>query len=170
MSVGGLRDDPAMLLIRTGSGVLRRRPSKPYVSAAVANLEPDHSIVLERVEEEPGDWYIQVWMRQGNTFQLEYRDGISSEHYQTLTASREKVIAAMLAWMKGERDWREPFMWNNIASLFPDGEPDESVPDACPPTDGSAAGGGDVPEIGSHPQPGDQPAAVVDVSGEPVSM
>ena len=117
-----------MLVVRTGSGSTKRRPSKPYVSAAIANLQPGRSLVLERAEEDPGDWYIQVWMREGNTFQLEHRDGVPSEHYMTLTVSREKVIAAMLGWMKGERDWRESFMWDNIGSKFADG----AVPDACP--------------------------------------
>ncbi|MGK4586004.1 hypothetical protein [Kitasatospora sp. HPMI-4] len=34
-------------------------------------------MVLERVDEElPGSWYIQVRLRENNTFQLEYRDGV----------------------------------------------------------------------------------------------
>lgn len=74
--------------------------------------------MLERVEEETGDWYAQVWMREGNSFQLEYRDGVPSEHYQTRTVSRDKVITAILEWMKGFSGWQEPFMWNNIGSWF----------------------------------------------------
>jgi len=57
-------------------------------------------------------------MRVGNSFQLEYRDGVPNEHYQTRTVSRQKVIAAMLDWMKGTSGWQEPFMWNNIGSWF----------------------------------------------------
>lgn len=76
-----------MLVIRTASGTVKSRPSKPYVSAALANLQPGRSIVLERVEEKPGDWYVQ-------------------------------------GWMQGGRDWREPFMWNNIGSQFAADETD----------------------------------------------
>lgn len=79
-----------MLVVRTGSGFAKRRPSKPYVSTEIANLQRGRSLALERTKEEPGDWYIQVRMRHGNTFQLEYRDGVPSEHYMTLTISQEK--------------------------------------------------------------------------------
>lgn len=117
-AVGGLRKDHGMFVMRTGIGYTVNRPTKPRVSAAISNLQPGQSLVLERTEETPGDWYIQVWMRQGNSFQLEYRDGIPSEHYQTRTVSREKVVAAMLSWMKAEPGWRGVFMWNNIGSWF----------------------------------------------------
>ena len=35
-------------------------------------------MVLERVGEEPGDWYIQVWRRPEGAFQLEYRAGVEA--------------------------------------------------------------------------------------------
>jgi hypothetical protein len=112
-----------MFVMRTGRGFMVRRPTKPRVSTALANLRPGQSLVLERVEEEAGDWYIQVWMREGNSFQLEYRDGVPSEHFQTRTVSREKVITAILEWMKGTSEWQEPFMWNNIGSWFDGQDP-----------------------------------------------
>jgi hypothetical protein len=115
-----------MFEMRTGHGFSVRRPTKPRVSTALANLRPGQSLVLERVEEEAGDWYIQVWMREGNSFQLEYRDGMPSEHFQTRTVSREKVITAILEWMKGTSGWQEPFMWNNIGSWFDGQDPDAS--------------------------------------------
>lgn len=55
----------------------------------------------------------------------------------------------MLAWMKGGRDWREPFLWNNIGPQFADGETDESVPVACPSGGSRTVNGGDSREINS---------------------
>ena len=107
-----------MLVMRNGAVVLAERPSKPAISATVANLERGRSLILERLEEEPGDWYVQVWMREDNTFQLEYRDGVPAEHYQTRTVSRDRVVAAMLGWAQGDSNWKDPFMWNNIGSWF----------------------------------------------------
>lgn len=107
-----------MLVLMSGSVVLSKRPTKPMVSARVGNLRRDGALVLERVEQEPGDWYIQVWLRENNTFQLEYRDGVPSEHYQTRTISREKVAEAMTGWMKRDPNWKNAFDWINIGSMF----------------------------------------------------
>jgi hypothetical protein len=74
-------------------------------------------VVLERVDDEAaGDWYVQVWLREDNTYQWEFRDGTAAEHYQTLTLSQEKVIAALRGWAKGRPVWKDPFMWNNIGA------------------------------------------------------
>ncbi|MER5912684.1 hypothetical protein ABT124_19865, partial [Streptomyces sp. NPDC001982] len=59
--------------------------------------------------EEPGD---------DNTYQLEFRDGVAAEHYQTRTISQEKVLTAMLGWAVGKADWKDGFMWNSIGSQF----------------------------------------------------
>jgi hypothetical protein len=53
-----------------------------------------------------------------NTFQLEYRDGVPSEHYQTRTVSREKAAEAMIGWMKRDPTWKDAFQWTNIGSMF----------------------------------------------------
>ncbi|WP_329538672.1 hypothetical protein [Streptomyces sp. NBC_01358] len=102
-----------------GARVVARRPTKPKISAAIANLQRGDVVIVERVvEEDSGGWYVQVLMRENNTFQLEYRDGAPTEHYQTRTVSREKVVAAVLGWVKGEPGWKVAFMWDNIAACF----------------------------------------------------
>lgn len=106
-----------------GARVVARRPSKPKISAAIANLQRGDVLIVERVtDEEPGDWYVQVLTRQDNTFQLEHRDGAAAEHYQTRTVSRDKAVATVLGWVKGEPGWRAAFMWNKIASCFEDSD------------------------------------------------
>ena len=132
---GRMGDDLGMLVMRSGSLVLQRRPSKPYVSAWLANLQPGRSVILERIDKAPGDWYVQISMRQGNTFLLAYQDGAPTEYYVTRTVSREKVITATLGWMKGDSSWREPFTWDNIGSRVGDEEADEGVTATCPSED-----------------------------------
>ncbi|MFJ7949791.1 hypothetical protein ACIQ6K_40405 [Streptomyces sp. NPDC096354] len=108
-----------MLVMSDGGRVLAKRPTKPKMSAAMANLQRGDVLIVERVDDdEPGDWYVQVLMREDNTFQLEYRNGLAAEHHQTLTVSREKAIAAVLGWTEGEPGWKDPFMWINIGSCF----------------------------------------------------
>ncbi|MFI5757344.1 hypothetical protein [Streptomyces sp. NPDC051569] len=86
----------------------------------VANLRRGNAhLILERVQEGiEGSWYIQVLLRDDNTYQFEFRDGVAAEHYQTRTISQEKILTALLGWAAGKADWRGEFMWNNIGSEF----------------------------------------------------
>nr|WTB35188.1 hypothetical protein OG781_42160 [Streptomyces sp. NBC_00830] len=121
--LGGVRpllDDLAMLIATNERGHVVKRPSKPAIGTMLANLRRGNAhMVLERVDEEqPGSWYIQVLLRDNNTFQLEYRDGVAELHYQTQTISQEKVLGALLGWAGAKPGWRDGFMWNNIAAEF----------------------------------------------------
>jgi hypothetical protein len=106
-----------MLIATNERGHVVKRPSKPAIGTMLANLRRGSAhMVLERVDEErPGSWYIQVLLPENNTFQLEYRDGATALHYQTLTVSQEKVLGALLGWADGRPGWQDGFMWNNIA-------------------------------------------------------
>ncbi|MFW6692607.1 hypothetical protein [Streptomyces sp. MAR4 CNX-425] len=97
-----------------------KRPSKPAIGRMLANLQHGNAhLILERAEEDMrGSWYVQVLLRDDNTYQLEFRDGVAAEHYQTRTISQEKVLVAMLGWAAGQADWKDGFMWNNIGWQF----------------------------------------------------
>ncbi|WP_030965502.1 hypothetical protein [Streptomyces sp. NRRL S-378] len=86
----------------------------------VANLGRGNAfVIVERVDDDAaGDWYVQVWLRDDNTYQLEFRDGTAAEHHQTRTISQEKVIAALNRWAEGRPDGKDAFMWNDIGGWF----------------------------------------------------
>ncbi|WP_198545741.1 hypothetical protein [Actinacidiphila yeochonensis] len=109
-----------MLIATNERGHVVKRPSTPAVGTMLANLGRGNAyLILDRVEEEqPGSWYIQVLLRDNNSYQLEYRDGSPQLHFWTRTISQEKVLAALLGWAGGKPDWREGFMWKSIAELF----------------------------------------------------
>ncbi|MER6128441.1 hypothetical protein ABT173_38935 [Streptomyces sp. NPDC001795] len=109
-----------MLIATNGRGHAVKRPSKPAIGTMLANLRRGNEyLILERQDEErEGDRYIQVWFRDNNTYQLEYRDGVPAEHYQTQTVSQDKVLQALLGWVADKPAWREGFMWNNIGHMF----------------------------------------------------
>ncbi|MFK0284182.1 hypothetical protein ACIQVL_27490 [Streptomyces sp. NPDC090499] len=108
-----------MLIATNGRGHVVKHPSKPTIGTMLADLRQGDHLILERRDEGPeGDWYIQVLFRDDNTYQLEYRDGVATEHYQTLTASQEKAGQALLGWATGQPDWQEGFQWNNIGAMF----------------------------------------------------
>ncbi|MER7760753.1 hypothetical protein [Streptomyces sp. NPDC097619] len=109
-----------MLIATNERGHVTKRPSKPAIGTMLANLRRGNAhMVLERVDEgRPGSWYIQVLLRENNTYQLEYRDGVAELHYQTQTISQEKVLGALLGWVGAKSGWQDGFMWNNIAEQF----------------------------------------------------
>ncbi|WP_225877168.1 hypothetical protein [Streptomyces resistomycificus] len=115
-----------MLTATNARGHVVKRPSKPAIGTMLANLGRDNQhMIVERLDEEcAGDWYIQVLLRDNNTYQLEYRDGAPAEHYQTQTVSQDKVLRALLGWAADKPDWREDFMWNNVSSLFEQSDPE----------------------------------------------
>ncbi|MFJ1758365.1 hypothetical protein [Kitasatospora sp. NPDC088134] len=121
-------DDQLMLVATNEAGLRVRKPSKPAMSTMVANLRRGNAfLIVERVSEESdANRYVQVWLRDDNTYQLEYRDGSAAEHYRTRTISQEKAITAVLGWASGDPSWTDAFMWNNIGSQF-SGESQQSA-------------------------------------------
>ncbi|MFE5618291.1 hypothetical protein [Streptomyces sp. NPDC056524] len=109
-----------MLQARDEHGRQVRNPGPTALSRMVANLGRGNAfVIVERVDDEAaGDWYVRVWLRDDNTYQLEFRDGTAAEHYQTRTISQEKVIVALSGWAKRRPDWKDAFMWNNISASF----------------------------------------------------
>ncbi|WP_411073807.1 hypothetical protein [Streptomyces sp. cmx-4-7] len=119
-----------MLIATNERGPVAKRPSRPAIGKMLADLQRGNAhLVLERVaEERPGSWYIQVLLRENNTFQLEYRDGVAELHFQTQTISPEKVLAALLGWAGAATNWRDSFMWNNISEQFGPRDRESSEP------------------------------------------
>ncbi|MFG2955474.1 hypothetical protein ACGF5O_17320 [Streptomyces sp. NPDC048291] len=108
-----------MLIATNARGHAVKHPSKPAIATMLADLgQGDHLILERRDEDREGDWYIQVLFRDNNTYQLEYRDGVPAEHYQTLTSSQDKARQALLDWAADKPDWQNGFMWNNIGAMF----------------------------------------------------
>ncbi|MFF7984758.1 hypothetical protein ACFZDK_37550 [Streptomyces sp. NPDC007901] len=108
-----------MLIATNVQGHAVKHPSQPAIGTMLANLGQGDHLILERQDEDrEGDWYIQVLFRDNNTYQLEYRDGVPAEHYQTLTASQDKARQALLDWAAETPDWQDGFTWNNIGAMF----------------------------------------------------
>ncbi|WP_329292323.1 hypothetical protein [Streptomyces pseudovenezuelae] len=117
-----------MLIATDSRGHVLKHPSKPAIGAMLADLRPGDHVLLERQDEHrEGDWYIQVWFRDETTYQLEFRNGVPAEHYQTLTTSQEQVSQALLGWAADEPDWQRGITWDNIGAMF--GAPVAEDPD-----------------------------------------
>jgi hypothetical protein len=105
------------VVMRTSKGLVQRNPTENRIRALVGALSRDEYVILEQFGRS-STHYIQVWLRPDGFFQLEYRAGNPSEHYQTRTESREKIASALSAWSKGESAWRDNFEWVSIGDWF----------------------------------------------------
>ncbi|MFC8723502.1 hypothetical protein [Kitasatospora sp. NPDC057198] len=110
-----------MLHVMTERGLSVRDPGPTALSCLVANMQRGEShLVVERFgpDEPAGNWYVQVRLRENGVYELEYRDGVASEHYRTLTVSPARVVDALVGWAGGRTAWRSAFDWSNIGHWF----------------------------------------------------
>ena len=105
------------VVMRASGGLVQRNPTENRIRALLGALSREGYVTLERVGSS-NSHYIQVWLRPNGVFQLEYRAGRSSAHYQTRTNSRDKVVSALSGWSRGENDWRNDFEWLSIGDWF----------------------------------------------------
>lgn len=63
-------------------------------------------------------WNVQVWLRDDNTWQLDFRDGTAAEHYQARVISQEKVTITLSGRVKRRLDRKKAFLWNSIGASF----------------------------------------------------
>jgi hypothetical protein len=103
------------VVMRISGGLVQRNPTENRIRALLGALSRDEHVILERFGSSDNH-YIQVWLRSDGVFQLEYRAGQPSQHYQTQTESRDKVVSALSGWCRGESAWRDDFEWLSIGA------------------------------------------------------
>lgn len=93
-------------------------PTRDHIEAAVRSLRPEDHAVYEDLRGDHQDEYAQVRLRDDDIYQLEYRDGAPSRHFQTMTNSADEVIAALDGFRLDQQQWRDTFQWTNIGHWF----------------------------------------------------
>lgn len=107
----------AAVVMRTSGGMVQRNPTENRIRALIGALSQDEYVILEQVGRS-NSHYIQVWLRSNGVFQLEYRAGQPSEHYQSRTDSRDKIVSALSGWSREESALRDDFEWLSIGDWF----------------------------------------------------
>ncbi|MET7475942.1 hypothetical protein ABZT17_16465 [Streptomyces sp. NPDC005648] len=120
-----------MMIATDSRGHAVKGPSEQVIGTMLADLDQGDHLILERQDESrEGDWYIQVLSGGDDTYQLEYRDGVPAEHYQTQAESQEQVLQGLLGWVAGKPDWRDGFAWTSIGHWFTPAPEKEGDPTA----------------------------------------
>ncbi|MFI9789058.1 hypothetical protein ACIHEI_36915 [Kitasatospora sp. NPDC051984] len=111
-----------MLLMTTERGLSLPDPGPTALSRQVAALRcGDSYLIVERTgaDEPAGDWYVQVrYLRDSERYQLEYRDGVPSEHYLAVTDSPAAVVGVLVGWSAGLPAWRRSLDWTPVGHWF----------------------------------------------------
>ncbi|MFI8323122.1 DUF6891 domain-containing protein [Streptomyces sp. NPDC085529] len=117
------------ITVRTEDRKRRLRPSADGLAALVYRIGGmgDHFLILQRVPDLP-DVYAQVWREGGGEYQLEYRDGCPTRHFQTKAGGAARVAAALAGWARGEDGWDAGFEWRLLD--FPPTPVVPELPDA----------------------------------------
>ena len=90
---------------------LVEKPSIDSVRYEIDSLGLDQFVVLSRDD----DHYVQAYRNPDGTFQLEYRDGSESEHYETVAPPDIDVVEqAFIRYCSDMTDWRSPWEWQEI--------------------------------------------------------
>jgi hypothetical protein len=105
------------VVMRTSGGLVQRNPTENRIRALLGALSVGEHVILEQFGSSASH-YIQVWRRPDRVYQLEYRAGQPTEHYQSRTDSRDKVASALVGWSRGESAWRDDFEWVSIGHWF----------------------------------------------------
>jgi 5-hydroxyisourate hydrolase-like protein (transthyretin family) len=108
------------VVIQEFNGTTVRPASELNIHLTVVGLRPGEHVVLQHDGEQGkiDTHYVQARLRPEGGYQLEYRSGSAAKHFQTLTDSRDDVVAALSGWAKGDFSWRDKFEWKSIGEWF----------------------------------------------------
>lgn len=107
-------------VMRWSNGMIKYRLTEGLIRNDVGYLRTAGQFLIVERQAAPDSQYIQAMRRPEGNYQLEYRAGAPSEHYQTHAKTRPQVVAALWGWSVGETGWREKFQWVNIGRMFTD--------------------------------------------------
>jgi len=94
-------------------------PSEEAIHDLLADLNLRHRfVIVERCDLEPvGQHYIQAYLNDDGSFQVEYREGSADQHYEAYFPPQPEIIGpghlakTMSDWAQGRRGWREALTW-----------------------------------------------------------
>ena len=76
-------------------------------------------VILARLDKEPTDqYYVQVYLNDDFSYQVEYRDGSADQHFQAHIPAQRDVIGVrpvaevMWGWAHERPRWREAVTWH----------------------------------------------------------
>jgi hypothetical protein len=104
--------DP-MLRAVLDSGQTWDDPSEDLLFDLLSDIEAgeEEFMIVERTADETGHTYAQVRRTDDGLYQVEYRAGGPSRHFQAFTPDKRLAHSAITAWAFELPGWRETLPW-----------------------------------------------------------
>jgi hypothetical protein len=71
-------------------------------------------VVVERMDDTEGNYYVQACHRDDGTWIVEYRDGDRSHHYQADASGPGAVYRVLAGWALQLPGWRQGVTWRPV--------------------------------------------------------
>ncbi|GAA4572537.1 hypothetical protein [Planotetraspora kaengkrachanensis] len=82
------------------------------VRALVYGLSSSNQfVIVERLDAENDEYYMQAHLRTDGSFWLEYREGSADAHFRTSCRDLRLMTQVFTMWLYRLPGWREPFNW-----------------------------------------------------------
>jgi hypothetical protein len=70
-------------------------------------------LIVERLDAENDEHYMQAYLQDGGAYWLEYREGAADTHFQTSSRSLRLVWQTFTMWLYRLPGWRDSFIWHS---------------------------------------------------------
>lgn len=70
-------------------------------------------VIVERLDAENDEHYMQAYLKDNGTYRLEYREGAADTHFQTSSRSLGLVFQTFTKWLYRLPGWRDSFTWHS---------------------------------------------------------
>jgi hypothetical protein len=70
-------------------------------------------VIVERLDVENDEHYMQAYLEDNGTYRLEYREGAADTHFQTSRVSLGLVFQTFTKWLYRLPGWRDSFTWRS---------------------------------------------------------
>lgn len=118
--VGGVMD--AALRVETASGEAWENPSADLLFDLLSEMNLRHRfVIVDRLDAEPvGQHYMQIYLNDNMSCQIEFREGGSDRHFAARVAGpfdmsgHETVAKVLQGWAFGKPGWREALPWSRV--------------------------------------------------------
>ncbi|MFF7951764.1 hypothetical protein [Streptomyces griseorubiginosus] len=98
-------------------------PTEAVLGDLLSEMNLSHRfVILERLDLEPVDQhYIQVYLNDDGSYQVEYREGSADKHCQAhvprlheVFGPEESTAKVMMDWAHDRQGWREALPWTPV--------------------------------------------------------
>ncbi|MDN3356802.1 hypothetical protein [Actinomadura sp. DC4] len=71
----------------------------------------NHFVIVERLDAENDEHYMQAYLHDDGSYWLEYREGTADTHFQTSSRSPQLISQTFTKWLYRLPGWRDGFSW-----------------------------------------------------------